>query len=53
MLISAVLENEPESKVYFRIPEDSDPATAELLNAFEVKGLPELILIEPDIPKKK
>ena len=49
--VQAALEN----VIFIKVPAEkpSDPATAELLNAFEVKGLPELILIEPDIPKKK
>ena len=49
--VQAALENVILIKVPAEKP--SDPATAELLNAFEVKGLPELLLIEPDIPRKK
>lgn len=46
---------ELENVILLKIPAEkpSAPNTAEMLKTFEVKGLPELILIEPDILRKK
>lgn len=49
------VQKELENVILLKVPAEkpSDPPTAELLKTFEVKGLPELILIQPESMIKK